>query len=292
MTYWERFGRILFLIKRYGHLPGFFSLAFIVQCYLVEHNTAHTVKCGSNFEFTHTHAHTCTSADLQYKSSPRGEYDACCMYFGKILHVNSTSTYSIQGTNWRISLFAKVIIAAPYWSCVESACRKVIRIDILCHSPILRFHTGSWSPSTIDTKTSQSCNLWYYCWQLTLQWASCKIRKISGCACAGNPGMFSPPLRVNDPDMHHGTCVTHVSWCMPGSLTSGFLGSRWRGKRSRHSRCMHNPLLEYKEPYTDRVNTESSNKTLIYYATSHIKLPRWSVNSQTSQVRHNSLAFC
>ena len=44
--------------------------------------------------------------------------------------------------------------------------------------------------------------------------------------------------------MHHGTCVTHVPWCMPGSLTSGFLWSRWRlgrGKRSRHSRRMRNP---------------------------------------------------
>ena len=26
---------------------------------------------------------------------------------------------------------------------------------------------------------------------------------------------------VNDPGMHHGTCVTHVPWCMSGSLTSG-----------------------------------------------------------------------
>ena len=26
---------------------------------------------------------------------------------------------------------------------------------------------------------------------------------------------------VNDPDMHHGTCVTHVPWCMSGSLTRG-----------------------------------------------------------------------
>ena len=24
------------------------------------------------------------------------------------------------------------------------------------------------------------------------------------------PGTFSPPPRVSDPDMHHGTCVTHV----------------------------------------------------------------------------------
>ena len=56
----------------------------------------------------------------------------------------------------------------------------------------------------------------------------------------GMPGMFSPPPRVYDPDMHHGTCVTQVPWCMPGSLTRGFLWSRWWGKRSRHSRCMRN----------------------------------------------------
>ena len=41
--------------------------------------------------------------------------------------------------------------------------------------------------------------------------------------------------------MHHGTCVTHVPWCMLGSLTSSFLWSRWRGKRSRHTRRRHNP---------------------------------------------------
>ena len=50
----------------------------------------------------------------------------------------------------------------------------------------------------------------------------------------GMPGTFFPPLRVSDPDMLHGTCVTHVQWC-------GFLWSRWRGKHSRHSRRMRNP---------------------------------------------------
>ena len=44
------------------------------------------------------------------------------------------------------------------------------------------------------------------------------------------PGTFSPPPPLSDPDMHHGTCVTHVPWCMPGSITSGFLWSRRRGK--------------------------------------------------------------
>ena len=43
----------------------------------------------------------------------------------------------------------------------------------------------------------------------------------------GMPGTFSPPPRVGDPGMHHGTCVT---WCMPGSQDSVFLWIRWRKK--------------------------------------------------------------
>ena len=59
------------------------------------------------------------------------------------------------------------------------------------------------------------------------KWASYQIRKIAGCACAGNVGIIFPHPRfqrkplVSDPDMHHGTCVTHVPWCMSGSLTCG-----------------------------------------------------------------------
>ena len=58
-----------------------------------------------------------------------------------------------------------------------------------------------------------------------MPWASYQIRKIAGCACAGNAGNVFPRHRlqrkplVNDPGMHHGTCVTHVPWCMSGSLT-------------------------------------------------------------------------
>ena len=60
----------------------------------------------------------------------------------------------------------------------------------------------------------------------TMSWASCQ-------------NVFPPP-HATDPDMPHGTCVMHVPWCMPGSLTSGIIERRWRGKRSRHSRRMHN----------------------------------------------------
>ena len=55
------------------------------------------------------------------------------------------------------------------------------------------------------------------------------------------PGTFPSPPQVSDPDMHRGMCVTHVPWCMPGSLSSGFLWSRWRGTRLRHFRRMRNP---------------------------------------------------
>ena len=64
-----------------------------------------------------------------------------------------------------------------------------------------------------------------YCYGLS--WASYQIRNIAGCACAGNAGNVFPRHRlqrkplVSDPGMHHGTCVTHVPWCMSGSLASG-----------------------------------------------------------------------
>ena len=57
----------------------------------------------------------------------------------------------------------------------------------------------------------------------------------------GMPGTVSPLPWVSDPDMHHGTCVTHVPWCMSGALSSGFLWNRLQGKLSRHFRRMRNP---------------------------------------------------
>ena len=56
--------------------------------------------------------------------------------------------------------------------------------------------------------------------------------KLRDAPALGMPGTF-PSTRaplVSDPDMHHGTCVTHVPCCGPGSLTNGVLWSRWRNK--------------------------------------------------------------
>ena len=93
--------------------------------------------------------------------------------------------------------------------------------------------------------------MWYMLWKLFIFvpiWAH----------EPGMPGTFSPPPRVSDPDMHHGTCVTHVPWCMPGSLTRGFVWSRWQGKRSRHSQRMRNPqfYVSGKRPIGDKPLSE------------------------------------
>ena len=71
-------------------------------------------------------------------------------------------------------------------------------------------------------------------------------------------------FRVSHPDMHHGTCATPVPWCMPGSLTSGFIWSRWREKRSRHSRRMCNPqfYVSGKRPMWLAVSARSFITTL------------------------------
>ena len=82
---------------------------------------------------------------------------------------------------------------------------------------------ASWSWPVNDT--SQWCLK-----PVSTQWASCQIRKIAGAHAPGMPGTFSPSPQVSDPGVHHGTCVTHVPWCMPGSLTNGSLWNRRRGE--------------------------------------------------------------
>ena len=88
----------------------------------------------------------------------------------------------------------------------------------------------------------------------------------------GMPGTFSPPSRVSDPDMHHGTCVTYVPWCMPGSLTSCFLWSQWHEKRSRHSlRMLRSPQFY------------ASGKRPMHYICLQSDLKYWSICAKAPQ---------
>ena len=91
---------------------------------------------------------------------------------------------------------------------------------IMCHRSVMKCYYRRANTIEIDVTIAKTA------------WASCQIRNILVAHAPGMPGTFSPPPQVSDPDMHHVTCVTHMPWCMPGSLTSGFLWSPWRGKRS------------------------------------------------------------
>ena len=118
----------------------------------------------------------------------------------------------------------------------------VLRFFRICQSSVI-CHTwnGYWCRSS--QHWYQQLPVWFRWQRLTLMitHASYQIRKNADCACARNAGNVSLSPRGSDPDIHHGTCVTHVPWCMAGSLTSGFLWNRWQGKRSRHSWRMRNP---------------------------------------------------
>ena len=61
----------------------------------------------------------------------------------------------------------------------------------------------------------------YPCSAVLSTWASYQMRKMRVTHALGMPGTFSPAPTSKDPGMDHGTCVTHVPWCMSGSLTCG-----------------------------------------------------------------------
>ena len=92
--------------------------------------------------------------------------------------------------------------------------------------------------------TNKLCNSWNAVWNPWVQslflhsqqWPPCspcmhgpltRYVKFRVAHAPGMPGTFSPPSRfqgkplLSDPGMHHGKCVTHVPWCMSGSLSRG-----------------------------------------------------------------------
>ena len=90
---------------------------------------------------------------------------------------------------------------------------------------------------------------------VSLQGSLARCVKVRVARAPGMSGKFSRHRGLAIP-----TCITARAWrtcrdawgCMPGSLTSGFPWSRWRGKLSRHSRRMRNPrfYVSGKRPIT------------------------------------------
>ena len=99
---------------------------------------------------------------------------------------------------------------------------KRIRTDIVTHRPQAIPNRQSRSLATVPAFT-RYVKLWV-------------------AHAPGMPGTFFS----RDSGLSIPTCimaVTHLLWCMPGLLSDDLLWNRWRGKRSRHSRCMRNPQI-------------------------------------------------
>ena len=110
----------------------------------------------------------------------------------------------------------------------------------LCSSKLTRNDISNitgplWGESVCDWRDMDSRDPFNHTSQRCSNWLLTRCTKLWVTHTPGMPGTFSPQLQVSYPGMQYGTCVTHVPRWMLGSLTSGFLWSRWRGKRSQHS---------------------------------------------------------
>ena len=78
-------------------------------------------------------------------------------------------------------------------------------------------------------------------------------------AYAGNTGNVFPASAGKQSRHASRTCVTHVPWYTPGSLTSGFLWNRWRGKRSRLEKGSRK-YLTHPQIFSDGENINKETK--------------------------------
>ena len=122
-----------------------------------------------------------------------------------------------------VSLLTHICVARPQWVNVLFGSLPPTSRLHLNHTDVeMRTHWGKYPTKTYLNLYTQLKKVF---WLMTLcrhsvinffsyvffkTWASCQIRKIASCACAGNAGNVFPATAVRDPDMHHGTCVTHV----------------------------------------------------------------------------------
>ena len=128
-------------------------------------------------------------------------------------------------------------IAPPVISNTKETCSNYNLLSIPNHTRPLYFTNKILNISHIDD----------YIIETSIHGPLTSYIKLMAAHAPGMPGTFSPSPRVSDPDKQHGTCVTHVPWCIPVSLTSGFLWSRWREK------CSLPALPAHGQPATLRI---------------------------------------
>ena len=162
-------------------------------------------------------------------------------------HPKLSNTYFLPGIT-----FGGYIGCLEIWKIIKMCLQNLMNIatDVLYnHFVMLTSLVRFWHPAERNsTLSSQATIVYKYIGNYTFKNTATSPRgqcvnhgpltryvKSRVAHAPGIPGTFSPPPQVNDPDMHHGACVTHVPWCMLVLLTRGFLWRRWWGKRSQDS---------------------------------------------------------
>ena len=107
----------------------------------------------------------------------------------------------------------------------DSAAPVKFHSEVAIQNPIwqLQFFTRCGGKTSYYLVNSSLVCAYHYIANIPRHGPLARYAKLQVAHAPGIPGTFSPSLRVSDPDMHHGMCVTHIPRCMPGSLTNGFL---------------------------------------------------------------------
>ena len=123
-------------------------------------------------------------------------------------------------------------------------CSERPEVDHTCSFLFKVMWSREWAKRSFKFITSVLCSFVIVWPQSHEPLAGCVKLRVAH--APGMPGTFFPPPWVFDPSIHH------VLWCMSGTLTSSFVWSRWRGKRSWHSRSMRHPhfLRIWQEAHT------------------------------------------
>ena len=137
-------------------------------------------------------------------------------------------SYYEMSVHWRISRWKTLLTVSVYVQCNHDNCiyySHVVTYVKMMHSYVML--------NAIWTRRIAVNRVWP-------PWTTCQIRKIQNCGLRMRRECrkrfprhrFQRKPLVYDPGMH----VTHVPWCISGSLIRD-----GGGKRSRHSRRMRNP---------------------------------------------------
>ena len=109
-------------------------------------------------------------------------------------------------------------IHVPVLACLQALARTNIKLSLV--SSVTTFGCNIYSTKKLHTIHRE--HSWQYlAIGLLPDTQNCGLRMRRECRKRFLRHWLQMKPLVSDPGMHHGTCVTHVPWCMSGSLTPG-----------------------------------------------------------------------